>query len=42
LPEWLPDLDQEWFRGTFAMDEIFTDLLHRDRRRPDPDLQRLC
>jgi hypothetical protein len=21
-PEWLPDIDQAWFRGSFAMDEI--------------------
>jgi hypothetical protein len=21
-PEWLPDIDQAWFRGSFAMDEV--------------------
>jgi hypothetical protein len=26
-PEWLPDIDQAWFRGSFAMDEIV--FLHR-------------
>lgn len=26
-PEWLPDIDQAWFRGSFAMDEIA--FLHR-------------
>lgn len=26
-PEWLPDIDRAWFRGSFAMDEIV--FLHR-------------
>lgn len=26
-PEWIPDIDQAWFRGSFAMDEIV--FLHR-------------
>ena len=33
--EWLPDIDQAWFRGSFAMDEIV--FLHRPRpRRSSP------
>jgi hypothetical protein len=34
-PEWRPDIDQAWFRGSFS-----PPLRHRYRRRPHPDFQR--
>jgi hypothetical protein len=40
--EWLADIDQAWFGGSLAMDEIVfssSPLRHSDYRRFDPDVQ---